>query len=321
MALLASKRKTQIVMMGDVVGYSRLMETDEDDTHSRMQQINAEVIGPILAEHAGSLVKETGDGFLATFDTPTLAIRSAIALQTALIKRASGFPPERRIIFRLALNICDVIIEDSDIYGDGVNITARLQTYAEPGDIIMTAVLAQLASRELISFNTFDLGELHLKNISRAIHAFGVRIGSLHNLTAPALLNAADARPSIAVLPFNRPSGAQTDAYLADAIVEEVIHGLAAAQGLFVISRGSTKHYEGKNTDARKVGKELNVRYVLNGSVQRAGDKLRIGTELVDADTGLIIRHDRFDGRVAELFQLQEQIAVNVMKTVAPNIL
>ena len=307
--------------MGDVVGYSRLMEADEDDTHSRMQQLSAEVIGPILAEHAGLLVKETGDGFLAAFDSPTLAVRSAVALQKALIERSSGFPPERRIIFRLALNICDVIVEANDIYGDGVNITARLQAYAEPGDIIIAAALVQLASPELAALNIFDMGELHLKNISRGIHVFGVRIGSVRNLDAPALLRAADTRPTIAVLPFHKPSEAETDAYLADAIVEEVIHGLAATQGLFVISRGSTRRYTSQGVDVRRVGKQLGVRYVLSGSVRRAGHKLRITTELTDADTGVIIRDDRFDGRVEELFKLQEQIAVTVMRTVAPGIL
>ena len=320
MALLASKRRTQVVMMADVVGYTRLMESDEDDTHSRMQQLKVDVIGPILAEHGAILVKETGDGFLAAFDTPADAVQSAIALQMTLLENASGFPPERRIIFRLALNICEVIVEVDDIYGDGVNIAARLQSYAEPGDIIMTAGLADLAPRELASLNTFDMGELHLKNISRAVRALGIRIGSLRNLAAPAPWRTADARPSIAVLPFRKPNAGETDTYIADAILEEVVHGLAATPGLFVISRGSTRRYASRKVDAVKIGKELNVRYVLSGGIQRSGDNLRITTGLTEADTGIVIRHDRFEGSVSELFRLQEQIAVAVMKTVAPEI-
>jgi adenylate cyclase len=315
-----SKRKTQIVMAGDIAGYSRLMEADEDDTHSRMLQLNADVIRPIVAGHDGQLVKHTGDGFLAAFDAPIPAIRSAIALQTKLVEGAAAFPPERRIVFRLGLNICEAIIEVDDIFGDGVNVAARLQAYAEPGDIIMTAELARLAPSELAAAGSFDLGELQLRNISRAIHAFGIRIGSMRNLAAPAPTRVADPRPSIAVLPFRKAGRGRVDIYVAEAIVEEVIHGLAGTQGLVVISRGSTRRYGRKDIDTREIGRELNVRYVLSGGIQRAGDKLRVNTELAEAETGQIIRHDRFDGGVTKLLQLEEQIAVTALKTIAPDI-
>jgi len=318
--LSLGKRRTQIVMAGDIAGYSRLMEADEDDTHSRMLQLNADIVRPTLADHDGLLVKYTGDGFLAAFEAPGAAIRSAIALQTRLVESAAAFPPERRIVFRVGMNICETIVEVDDIYGDGVNVAARLQAYAEPGDIILTAELARLAPDELAMVRTFDMGELQLRNISRAIRATGIRIGSTHNLSAPAPIRAADPRPSIAVLPFRRQSRARTDTYLADAIVEEVIHGLAATQRLVVISRGSTRRYARKEVDTREVGRKLNVRYVLSGGVQRAGDRLRISTELAEAETGQVIRHDRFDGAVGELFQLEEQIAVTAMKTIAPEI-
>jgi adenylate cyclase len=315
------KRQTRVVMMGDIVGYSRLMEVDEDDTHERIQHLKTAVVIPSIRQHSGLTVKEMGDGFLAAFDRPVDAIQSAIDLQTGLIAEAVGFPPERRVLFRIALNICDVIVETGDIFGDGVNIAARLQTFAEPGDIIMTAALAELTRDPLAHLPWFDMGALDLKNISRTIHAYGLRIGSLQNLSAPVLPRAADGRPSIAVLPFRKPPGQTADAYVADAIAEEVIHGLAATQGLVVISRGSTRRYAGRNVDARKVGQELSVRYVLGGAIQRSGDKLRVTTELTDADNATIVRHDRFDGTITQQFELQERIAATIMKTVAPNIL
>lgn len=319
MVLGAGQRKTQVVMAGDVAGYSRLMEVNEDDTHSRLQQLKANVIRPIVTDHAGVVVKDTGDGFLATFDAPDLAIRSAIALQTTLVEDAASFPPERRIVFRLGLNISEVIVESGDVFGDGVNVAARLQTYAEPGDIVVTDELARLAPG-VLGDSAFDMGELQLRHITRPIHARGIRIGSVRNLAASAPASATDSRPSIAVLPFRQQGRPPTDAYVADAIVEEVIHGLAATQGLVVISPSSTRRYAHKPVDPREVGRRLHVRYVLTGGIQRSGDKVRVSTELAEAETGQILRHDRFDGEVPDLFQLEEQIAISAMKTIAPDI-
>jgi class 3 adenylate cyclase len=161
------------------------METDEEDTHTRLQRLKLDVIGPIVTNHAGSVLKDMGDGFLAVFDSPSRAVQCAVALQTARVDQAADYPPERRIVFRLGLNICEAIVEVGDVFGDGVNIAARLQAYAEPGDIVLAAPLAELVQRQLEAMNTFDLGELQLRNINRPVRALGVRVGSLRNLTAP----------------------------------------------------------------------------------------------------------------------------------------
>ncbi len=308
-------------MMGDVVAYSRLMASDEDDTHARMMQIQHAVIEQAVEVHSGKVVKYVGDGFLAIFSKPEDALAAAIEIQNALVQEAVGFPPERRIIYRIALNVSQIIIDQNDVFGDGVNVTARLQAHAEPGDIVMTTEFTRLAAQALGNIRPVDLGELQLKNIDRPVHAAAIRIGSLRNLTTPAPLRTTDPRPSIAVLPFRRAGTSHSDTIVADAIVEEVVHGLSAAHGLIVISRSSTRRYRGQQPDLAVIAKELNVRYVLTGGVQRQGERLRIVTELTEADTGLMIRHDRFDGEEGELFQLQEQIAVAVMRTIAPEIM
>jgi adenylate cyclase len=321
MVPLKSRHKISAVLTVDVVGYSRLMELDEDDTHGRLMQLRAEVLDPTIAAYAGRVIKNTGDGVLAAFDAAEDAARCAIAMQEQLIECATRFPPERRIVARMAINHCDTIVEADDIYGDGVNIAARLQAYAEPGDVIMPAPVAARLAAELAGYTTFDMGDLYLKNINRPIRAVGLRIGSLRNLTTPAPLRAADERPSIAVLPFRKQESNPADAYLADGIVEEITHALAGLKELFVISRTSTLRYAAESIDAAAIGRELGVKYILYGSVSRAGDRLRIGTELSDVETRRIICSDRYDGELGDLFDLQEKIAVAAMKSIAPHVM
>lgn len=287
-----SQYQNAAVLAIDVAGYARLMELDEEDTHARLGQLRTRLLEPAVTGAGGRVVKYTGDGFLAAFDTAPQAVRCAIEMQKGLVDEAVKFPPERRIVFRMGVNVADTIVEDGDIFGEGVNIAARLQAYAEPGDVVMTTAVAEQAPDALRNAPTFDLGDLHLKNIQKPVHAIGVRIGSLRNLTAAAPRHADD-RPSIAVLPFRMLHATPGDRYLADGIVEEIIHALAGLKELFVIARASTMRYSGQSIDAGAIGRELAVRYLLYGSVQRLRDRLRVGTELSDVETGRVIHSER----------------------------
>jgi adenylate cyclase len=228
MAIALPKHKTSALLAIDVVGYSRLMEADEADTHARLTLLRTEVLDPMVADRGGHIFKNTGDGFLAAFDHAGEAVRCAIAMQNRLIEQATRFPPERRITFRMGLNISDTIVDGGDFFGEGVNVAARLQAYAEPGDIVMSSAMAEQAADILAGVQSFDLGDLHLKNITRPVRAAGIRIGSLRNLTAPAPGRAADTRPSIAVLPFRKLQSKPGDAHFADGIVEEIVRPQAA---------------------------------------------------------------------------------------------
>jgi adenylate cyclase len=321
MLTLRSKRKISAVLAADVAGYTHLMEMDEDETHSQLMHLRSTYLVPAVAAHGGTIVKNTGDGFLAAFDTTGEAARCAISLQQQLVDYALRFPPERRIIFRMGLNVCETIVENDDIFGDGVNIAARLHAYAEPGDIVMTSAVAEQSAGELATQATFDMGDLHLKHISRPIRAVGLRIGSAHKITAPVPLKRGDTRPSIAILPFRSQVPDAENAYFNEGIVENIIHALSGVKELLVISRATTQRYAGKTVDAKATGRELNVRYLLNGTVSRLGKQLRISTELCEAETGHVLRTDRYDGALADVFDLQEKIAAAAMKTIAPRVL
>ncbi len=312
------RRKAAAVLVVDVAGYARLMELDETSIHAELMHLMSEIVTPIVAEHGGWIVKGTGDGFLASFDEAASGVRCAILLQNRLAERAALFPPDRRILYRMGLNYCDTIVEADDIYGEGVNLAARLQAYAEPGDIVLEGSMASMVEAELAHQTTFDLGELHLKNISRRVKATGVRIGTLRGLPPRLLLPASDTKPSIAVLPFGRQDA---DGLLADGIVTEIIHALAGLKQLFVISWASTQHYAGKTVDPKEVGREIGVGYLLTGSLTRRGDCLLISTELIDAGTGRLIRSNRFEENSAKLFEVPARIALAAIKTVAPEVM
>jgi len=320
MILGPSKHSATVVLAIDVVGYSRLMEADQEDTHARLKQLRAQILDPAVAEHSGRIFKNTGDGFLAAFDQAPGAVRCAVAMQTDLIDQATRFPPERRIVFRMGVNLADAIMEDGDVFGEGVNVAARLQTYAEPGDVVMSAQVAEQAVDAIGGMSTFDLGDLHLKNITKPVHAIGLRIGSLRNLSAPVAPRPADTRPSIAVLPFRKQQLTPEDRYFADSIAEEIIHALAGVKELFVIARASTLRYATGTIDAAAIGRELGVRYLLYGSVRRAGARLRVGTELSDVESGRVIHSERYDGDPSHRFELQERIALAAMKSIAPHV-
>jgi adenylate cyclase len=295
------------------------METHEVDTHTRLMQLRSEVLNPGVTAQRGRIVKNTGDGFLATFDTARDATRCALSLQEAVTARTAALPADQRISFRMGLNAADIILEDDDVYGDGVNIAARLQTYAPSGGVVVSSAVAEQIGSDL-NVNVIDLGDLHLRNIGRPVRVYALRAP----MEPPKLLGEAPAgsepRPSIAVLPFRMNMVGPHETYFVDGIVYDIIRGLAALKELFVVSRGSTLGYGGRNIDVREVGRQLGVRYVLYGSVQRTSTTLRIGTELSDAESGDVIRSDQYEGDLGDLFALQDRIAISVVRTIAPQV-
>jgi len=314
------QRRLAAILAADVVGYTRLMETHEVDTHMRLMQLRSEVLGPGVAAQRGRIVKHTGDGFLATFDTARDATRCALSLQEAVAARTIGLPADQRISFRMGLNAADIILEGDDVFGDGVNIAARLQTYAPSGGVVVSSAVAEQLGNDF-DVNVIDLGDLRLRNIGRP-----VRVYALHPPMQPSRLvgeaaAGSEPRPSIAVLPFRMNLVSPDQAYFVDGIVYDIIRGLAALKELFVVSRGSTLGYGGRNIDVREIGRQLGVRYVLYGSVQKTSTTLRIGTELSDAESGEVVRSDQYEGDLGDLFALQDRIAISVVRTIAPQVL
>jgi adenylate cyclase len=305
------------VLMVDVVGYTRLMELDEPGTHGRLMNFRFSILQPIVEERRGRIVKNTGDGFLAVFESARDAMEAAITMQSEVTKRESDQPPDRRIAFRMGLNIADVIVEDHDIYGDGVNIAARLQSYAEPGGIVVSGVFRDAVGGSF-GLDTVDLGLLHLRHLSHPVQVISLSLPGAPTTAFGEMTGGYEGRASIAVLPFRNLAGPD-EAYFAHGMVDHIIYALAALKELFVISRGSTVGFF-DSIDLRDIGKHLGVRYVLSGSVLRSGQRLRIGTELGDASTGEIIHADQHAGDLGDLFDVQDRIAQEVFKTIAPNV-
>jgi class 3 adenylate cyclase/TolB-like protein/tetratricopeptide (TPR) repeat protein len=317
--LPVTQRRLAAVLVADMVGYSRLMEAHEEYTHRWMMHLRAEILKPGVEGHDGRMVKNTGDGFVAMFDSASDATRCALALQQALTLATAEQPVEQRISFRMGVNVADIIIEEGDIYGDGVNVAARLQEYAEPGGIVVSgAVAEQMGSYPGV--RTIDLGDLQLKNLARSVRVFALRPNAAPPRLVGDIGSGAEPRPSIAVLSFRMHPIGPEERYFVDGIADEIIHGLATLKELFVISRGSTLGYGGANLDVRAVGRELGVRYVLYGGVRRSGGMLRIVTELSDTETGAIVRADQYEGQPGDLFELQRRIAVHVVQTIAPHV-
>ena len=305
------------VLMVDVVGYTRLMEADERGTHGRLMNFRFSILQPIMEQRHGKIVKNTGDGFLAMFESARDAIEAAITMQNEVTKREADQRPDRRIAFRMGLNIAKVIVEDHDIYGDGVNIAARLQSYAEPGGIVVSGAFRDAVGGTL-GLDAVDLGLLHLRNLSHPVQVISLRPPDVQPSMVGEMTGGYEGRASIAVLPFRNLAGPD-DAYFAHGVVDRIIYALAALRELFVISRGSTAGLSDL-VDLRLVGERLGVRYVLSGSLLRSAQRVRIGTELGDASTGEILRADQQEGDLGDLFHLQDRIAEEVVKTIAPNV-
>jgi adenylate cyclase len=280
------------------------MGADEEGTLAALKAIRRELGDPKIAEHRGRIVKTTGDGLLVEFHSVLDAVRCAVEVQRAMADRNAGAPTEKRIEFRFGIHQGDIIVEDGDIFGDGVNVAARLEGLAEPGGICVSGrVRADAAGKVDVAFE--DLGEQSLKNIARPLRVYRVRLGEVPASDIPAPALALPDKPSIAVLPFQNMSGDPEQEYFADGMVEEIITALSRIRWLFVIARNSSFTYKGQAVDVKQVGRELGVRYVLEGSVRKGGDRVRITAQLIDVTNGAHLWADRFDGLLEDVFELR----------------
>ncbi|MGV7211706.1 adenylate/guanylate cyclase domain-containing protein [Bradyrhizobium sp. UFLA05-112] len=299
-------RRLAAIVAADVAGYSRLMHKDEEATHAKLTALLAGAVAPAIAEHGGRIVKNTGDGFLAEFPSAVEAVRAAMQFQTRINDLTIGDAEDERIAFRVGINIGDIIVEPHDIFGDGVNIAARLEGIAEPGSICISSSAYDYV-RGKVGVEFADLGEQNLKNIALPVRAYAVVRGSSSAAT-PRLSPLSAPRLSIVVLPFANLSGDPTQDYFVDGVTESLTTDLSRINGAFVIARNTAFTFKGKPVDVKKLGRELNVRYVLEGSVQRGGSRLRVNVQLVDAETGNHLWAERFDKPVADLFDMQDEI-------------
>jgi len=315
---MTATRRLAAILAADVAGYSRLIGVDEEGTLHRLRAIRAQVIDPAIAAHRGRLVKTTGDGFLVEFASVVDALRCATEAQQAMAGRNAGIAEAERIELRVGIHQGDIVVEDGDIFGDGVNVAARLEALADPGGICVSARVQEDAAGRLDLIFT-DLGEQTLKNIARPIRTY--RVGP-HKVLAPQAqtpLPLPD-KPSIAVLPFQNMSGDPEQEVFADGMVEDITTALSKLRWFFVIARNSSFAYKGRAVDVKQVGRELGVRYVLEGSVRKGGNRLRITAQLVEAETGNHLWAERYDRDVGDIFAVQDEIAERVVAAIEPEL-
>jgi adenylate cyclase len=314
---MTQTRRLAAILAADVAGYSGLMGADEEGTLERLKALRRELLDPKIAEHKGRIVKTTGDGLLVEFASVVDAVRCAVAVQQAMPERDTGVAADSRIELRIGINLGDVIVEGDDLYGDGVNIAARIETLADAGGVFVSNTVHDQV-RDRLPFVFEDLGEQQVKNIARPVRIYRVRdsTGVAKTAAAPAL--SLPNKPSIAVLPFANMSGDPEQEYFADGMVEEIITALSRIRWLFVIARNSSFTYKGQAIDVKQVGRELGVRYVLEGSVRKAGGRVRITAQLIDAQSGTHLWADRFDGSLEDVFDLQDQVAISVAGVIEP---
>jgi adenylate cyclase len=315
-------RRFTAILAADVAGYSRLMGADEEGTHERLKSHLRELIDPKITEHRGRTVKNTGDGLLAEFASVVDAVRCAVEVQRGMIDREPEVPEERRIRFRIGVNLGDVIAEEHDIFGDGVNVAARLEALAEPGGICVSRVVRDQV-RDRLDFLFEDMGEQQVKNIARPVRVYQVRDRAVLIKqplpTSPQQLPLPD-KPSIAVLPFTNMSGDPEQGYFADGIAEDIITALSRYPSLFVIARNSSFAYRDRMVDVKQVGRELGVRYVLEGSVRRVDNRIRVTAQLVDAESSNHVLAERYDRQLADIFAVQDEITEAVTIAITPAI-
>jgi adenylate cyclase len=308
------ERRLAAIMAADIVGYSRLMGQDEAGTLARLKTLRRDLIDPRVAEHKGRIVKTSGDGILIEFNSVVGAVACAITVQTEMAERNASIPQDQRIEFRLGINLGDVIIDEDDIHGDGVNVAARLEGLAEPGGICVSGVVNDQVQGRL-EVELEDTGEQSLKNITRPVRVYRARLGKAAD-AVPAM--ALPEKPSIAVLPFQNMSGDADQEFFADGIAEDVITLLSKYHGLFVIARNSTFIYKGQAVDIKRVGWELRVRYVLEGSVRKAGNRVRVTVQLIEAATGGHLWAERYDRDLHDIFAVQDEITACVSGAILP---
>ena len=331
---MTATRRLAAILAADVAGYSRLMGADEEGTHERLKAVRRELLDPKIAEHHGRIVKTTGDGVLVEFASVVDAVRCAVEVQQAMPQRDIGVGADNRIELRIGVNLGDVIVEPDDLYGDGVNIAARIEALADAGGVFVSNTVHDQV-RDRLPFLFEDLGEQQVKNIARPVRVYRVRPerplpspppqageGSARSARVgaaelPPVLPLPD-KPSIAVLPFQNMSGDPEQEYFADGMVEEITTALSRIRWLFVIARNSSFTYKAHAIDVKQVGRELGVRYVLEGSVRKAGGRVRITAQLIDAVVDAHLWADRFDGSLEDLFELQDKVAVGVAGVIEP---
>jgi adenylate cyclase len=314
---MASTRRLAAILAADIVGYSRLMGLDEAGTVQALREHRA-TADPLIAQHGGRVVKTTGDGVLIEFGSVVGSVECALGLQRLAAERNAETPDERRMEWRIGIHLGDVLIEGDDILGDGVNIAARLEGIADPNGICISEdAFRQVRGKVEVEFS--DLGEQSLRNIARPLRVYSVGSSPpARQPISPAAALPLPDKPSIAVMPFQNMSGDPDQEYFADGMVEEIITALSRIRWLFVIARNSSFTYKGRAVDVKRVGRELGVRYVLEGSVRKGGKRLRITGQLIDAATGAHLWADRFDGSLEDVFDLQDQVARRVAGVIEP---
>src|SRR5262245_18881103 len=326
MPLAREQRKLAAIVAADVVGYSRLMGRDESGTLARLRKNRSEHLDPVLKKYGGRLVKLTGDGALVEFASAVDALGAAIEFQQAMAAANRGQPAETALVFRMGLHVGDLIVDGDDLYGDGVNIAARLEAEAPPGGIIVSRAVREAVDGRLRA-KLHALGELNLKNIERPIRAFRVEwdeadwqataTSSASHSEPDAPILALPDKPSIAVLPFLNMSGDPEQEYFTDGVTEDIITELSRFHSLFVIARNSSFSYKGKSPDVRQVGRDLGVRYVLEGSIRKSSNRIRLTGQLIDTFTGTHIWAERYDRVLEDIFAVQEEITTAIVGAIA----
>lgn len=314
-------RRVLAILAADVVGYARLTEVAEEATHIRLRALRFGVINPCIVSFRGRIVKNTGDGFLASFDSSLDAARCAVALQAEVAAAQTREGYDRKIQFRIGLNVAQTIVESEDIFGKGVNIAARLEQSAPAGGVVLSDEMFQQI-KDRLDVPVQDLGALRLKHLARPVHAYSLLLPEAERLPSSGGRKASRQAkvPYIAVLPFRTQGANPEDDYFGDGTADEIVVALQSLRGLFVISSMSTSPYRSGPIDSQKIGQELGVRYVLSGSIRRADKRLRIGVELKDVEAGVVLWADHYDGDVSELFEFQSRIATRIVWSIAPQV-